>query len=112
VTGASAESAEAANALAWIAPQSADATRLVIRYRTDASFPATPADGLPLTEEVLTPGVGGGHVHSGLVNGTTYRYSLFTLDDAGNASLPVKLTSTPEAGLPGPVTNLERTDKK
>ncbi len=111
-TGASAFSAsgyDGGNALSWSHPSDPDATRLIVRYRTDGAYPATPADGLPLVDTVVS-GAGGSFDHTALTNGTSYSYSVFTVDGAGNASEPATAQATPAAAPPDPVENLRRAD--
>jgi chitodextrinase len=76
-------------ALAWTYPSSG-AARILVRYRTDGPFPAHPADGLAVAldgEARVT--------HTGLTNGTTYRYAAFAVDEAGNASVGATVEATP-----------------
>ena len=51
-------------------------------------------------------------LHTGLTNGTTHRYSVFVIDEWGNASGPTTVTATPQAPAEplGQVGNLRRTD--
>jgi len=110
VSSASAVAGDGFNTLGWTNPGNGDLERIVIRYRTDGSFPTSPVDGTPLYDAAAAPGAGEGHVHNGLTNGTTYSYSVFSIDSSGNASLPTNLTATPQAPPLGQVTNLRRTD--
>lgn len=98
--------------LNWTDPSGADASRVIVRYRTSGGYPLSPADGFPLFEGPVVPGGPRSHRHSGLSNGTAYSYSVFTVDAAGNASNPVSVQATPLApvGPPGQVQNLRRTD--
>lgn len=105
-------SATAGNAsvgLSWTDP-AGDATQIVIRFRTDGSFPVSPVDGIPLVSTASVPGTAGSFEHTGLTNGTTYRYAVFAIDAAGNASTAATVSATPESDPPDPVNNLRRAD--
>jgi hypothetical protein len=95
---------------AWTVPDEADVRRVVIRYRTDGTFPETPADGMPLYAGNASPGADGEFEHTGLAFGTTYAYSVFVIDASGNASEPETVAASPLGVPPGPVQNLRRTD--
>jgi hypothetical protein len=108
----SALAASAGNAtveLSWTDPAS-DATQIVIRFRTDGSLPVSPVDGMALVSTAAVPGSAGSFEHTGLSNGTTYRYAVFAIDAAGNASAAATVSATPESEPPDPVDNLRRTD--
>jgi len=99
-------------ALSWTNPSDSGAMRVVVRYSTGSSHPAYPDDGSPLIDRSATPGVADSVLHTGLTNGTTYRYSVFVFDEWGNASGPSMVTATPQAPVEplGQVGNLRRTD--
>lgn len=80
--------------LAWVIPPSG-AARVVIRYRTDGQYPASPADGFPAGSVSAGAGSPASFPHTGLTNGTTYRYSVFSIDDSGNASPAAQTQATP-----------------
>ena len=49
--------------------------------------------------------------HSGLTNGTSYRYSVFAIDSSGNVSLAAQAEGIPVDNVPpSEVLNLRRTD--
>ncbi len=110
VSSLAAAASDGSITLSWTDPTDADAARLVIRYRPDGVWPTTPVDGLPLVDTPVEHGDAGLYEHSGLVNGTNYRYSVFTVDAAGNVSVPATVESAPSAAPPDPVTNLRRAD--
>jgi chitodextrinase len=99
-------------ALSWSNPSESGAMRVVVRYSTGSSHPAHPDDGSPLIDRPATSGAADSVLHTGLTNGTTYRYSVFVIDEWGNASGPSTVTATPQAPVEplGQVGNLRRTD--
>jgi len=98
--------------LNWTNPAS-DLAGVVVRYRSDGKYPTSPADGLPVIARAATPGAGDSTTKTGLANGTTYWFSVFAVDAAGNASVPAQVQGTPaDLTLPGTVLNLRRTDKR
>ena len=108
--GLSAASGEDQNTLSWTNPTESGPLTVVIRYRDDGSFPVSPADGFPLHEGPATPGAADSYEHAGLASGTTYFYSVFVVDESGNASDPASAEATPELIPPDVVQNLRRTD--
>lgn len=111
-TGATATAGDGNVALSWTAPSAADTARIVVRWTTAATAPAHPSDGQALVDQAASPGGAGGSTHSGLTNGTTYRYAIFALDGAGNVSAAAVVSATPVAAAqpPDDVSNLTRTD--
>lgn len=99
-------------ALSWTNPTDSGPIQVVVRYSSGSGYPAHPNDGQPLVERSGTAGMADSLLHTGLVNGTTYRYSVFIVDRWGNASAPATVEATPQAAaVPlDPVTNLRRTD--
>ena len=99
--------------LSWTNPTDSGALRVVVRFSTGASAPLTPADGQPLIDRAATSGASDGVLHTGLTNGTTYRYSVFIIDASGNVSNPVSGSATPVPPvIPlGTVQNVRRTDR-
>jgi hypothetical protein len=74
--------------LEWKNPSDADLQEVRIRYSTTA-YPSYPAAGTPIENGnggvfSAMPDSVDSFLHQGLVAGTTYYYSLFTFDDAGN----------------------------
>jgi hypothetical protein len=82
--------------LSWANPSDPDFAGVVIRYRTDGTYPATETDGLPVGD---FKGLSGEKIqtdHNGLQNKVTYYYSAFTYDIHGNYSRTAKVSATPE----------------
>ncbi len=99
------------NVLSWTNPSDTDLDRIVVRVRTDGAYPTSPVDGEAVAEAAATPGAGDTANHSGLTNGTTYLYSVFAIDSAGNVSLAAQVAGTPVDNVgPSEVMNLRRTD--
>jgi len=98
------------SSLSWAVPNDPDISRVIVRYRTDGRFPETPADGLPLLDTDAVPGSDDQIDHTGLDQGTTYSYSVFTVDESGNASDPETVEVTPLGDPPGQVQGIHRTD--
>jgi hypothetical protein len=99
-------------ALSWTNPTDSGPLRVVVRFSTGPDNPTHPEDGQPLIDRPATVGAADGVLHTGLANGTTYRYSVFIVDEWGNASGPSTTEATPvPAAVPlDPVSNLRRTD--
>ena len=112
VTALTASAGDAEVTLAWTNPADSGALRVVVRFSTGTSFPAHPADGQPLIDRAATAGAADGVLHTGLANGTTYRYSVFVVDAWGNVASPTTASATPQpAVIPlGTVQNVRRTD--
>lgn len=99
------------NVLSWTNPADSDLARIVVRVRTDGLHPTSPLDGEGVSDSAATPGAGDTASHSGLVNGTTYLYSVFAIDSSGNVSLAAQAEGTPVDNIgPSEVMNLRRTD--
>lgn len=99
-------------ALAWTNPSNTDLATIVIRYRTDGSYPVSPVDGLPLVNAPGTPNGPGNYQHTGLIQGTTYHYSVFAIDTSENASDRVTVQATAAVAGPIQVQNVRRTDTR
>lgn len=89
--------------LSWINPSDSDFAGVVIRYRTDGTYPVTETEGLPVgdfkglpDEKVVTD-------HTGLQNKVTYYYAAFTYDIHGNYSRTAKVFATLD-GVEGEIT--------
>jgi len=110
-SGLSVASSESVNVLNWTNPSASDLARLIIRVRTDGVYPTSPLDGLGVSDSAATAGAGDTFTHSGLTNGTAYRYSLFAVDSAGNVSAGAQAEGIPVDNVPpAAVQNLRRTD--
>lgn len=74
------------NVLEWLNADGGPTTDTMLRFRTDGVAPTSTSDGTLLA---TVSGAGGAHgtfTHSALSNGTTYSYSAFRNDGAGNYS--------------------------
>jgi hypothetical protein len=97
--------------LSWTNSTSSDFTQTVIRYRTDGKYPVSPVDGFPVVTRTGAPGSVDSYVHTGLTNGTTYWYSAFAMDGAGNVAPAAKVSATAQdVTVPAAVQNLRRSD--
>lgn len=89
--------------LSWVAPSDPDFAGVVVRYRTDGTYPVTEMDGLPVGDFKALPGEKVQTDHIGLRNKVTYYYSAFTYDIHGNYSRTAKISATPEEGERAPL---------
>ena len=112
VSGLTALGVAPTTTLSWTNPSEPGPLTVVVRYRTDGQFPVSPVDGLPLVEMSVTSGSASLYEHTGLINGTTYSYSVFVVDDAGNASDRMSVAAAATLEPPGTVQNLKRADTK
>jgi hypothetical protein len=98
--------------LTWTYPDDADLEGVSVRYSTD-SYPATSKDGSPVENGaggVFTggPGTDTSFVHTDLVDGITYFYSLFAFDEVPYYSEPAQVEASPgDAVPPDPVADFE-----
>ena len=83
-----------ATILTWTNPAS-DVVANVVRYRTDGSYPTSPADGLPALSRDATSSSDVSFTHPGLIAGMTYSYAVFSVDASRNASDPAQIRATP-----------------
>lgn len=99
VTSASATAGSASVTLAWT-PPSTDFSSTEIRYNSitsgDCSYPTSTSD-TALTGVSSTAGTASTKSHTGLTDGTTYCYSIFAKDTAGNYSTAVQVSTTPSS---------------
>jgi C1A family cysteine protease len=93
VTGLTATPGDAAITLRWTNPQDADFTGVRIMYST-TSYPAGPMDG-EVANIGGTPAPVDSFVHTGLLNGTTYYYSVFASDEVPNYSEGASASAAP-----------------
>ena len=92
--------------LTWMNPSDADFEGVIIRRKT-ASFPANPTDGT-----FVYQGTAQSRTDSGLTDGITYRYRIFSFDEVPNYSSGVSDSTVPLDNLPpANVTNLIATAK-
>ncbi|MDO8585409.1 MAG: sugar-binding protein [Armatimonadota bacterium] len=85
VTGFSAAGGNAQVVLSWTNPSDSDFDGALIRYKT-GGYPADRTDGALVIDKAGSPGAGGSHTQTGLINGTTYYYSAWGHDSSGNYS--------------------------
>jgi hypothetical protein len=99
--------------LSWTNSSSVDFNRTIVRYRTDGKFPVSPVDGFAVVTKPGVPGSPDTFVHIGLTTGTTYSYSAFAVDAAGNAAADVNASATTQDAVgPAAVQNLRRNDRR
>jgi len=111
-TGFSGTGATAQATLNWTNSTSTDFAQTIIRYRTDGKYPTSPSDGFPVVVKAGAPGAADSYVHTGLTNGTTYYYSAFSQDTAGNVGSAAKTSVlVTDTTPPATVTNVRRTDR-
>lgn len=89
VSGFTATAGDGEIQLSWSNPDDPDFAGVVLVYRTDR-YPQAHDDGT----EIYT-GSGTSFTHTGLTNGTTYYYTIFTYDGALNYSNGVQANATP-----------------
>ena len=107
VTGFTADPGPEQVALSWTNPTDSDFAGVMIRFRTDGTYPQNYMDGTAVPNGnngkiTGSPGAAGSYVHSGLDPNLTYYYSIFTYDTAGNYSHTAHAYATP---LPTPPAN-------
>ncbi|MEO5657789.1 MAG: fibronectin type III domain-containing protein [Nitrospiria bacterium] len=90
-------------ALSWTNPADLDFAGVVVRYRTDGTYPVTETDGSPVGDFPGLPNAVVKTNHTGLQNKVTYYYSVFTYDTTGNYSRTSHSFATPDEGLDGAV---------
>jgi chitodextrinase len=111
-TGLAATASDRTISLTWTNPL-ADTSSVVVRYRADGRFPASPVDGFPIASRAATAGAAETQRHEGLVNGSGYWYGVFVVDGSGNASAPAQVQATPvDNAPPGAVGSAWRTDRR
>jgi hypothetical protein len=89
--------------LSWTNPADLDFAGVVVRYRTDGTYPVTETDGFSVGD---FPGLPNAFVktnHTGLQNKVTYYYSAFTYDTNGNYSRTARSFAMPDEGLDGTI---------
>jgi hypothetical protein len=98
VSGLAATPGDGQVSLSWTNPGDADLAGVKV-LRKPGSYPGSPTDGT-----VVYNGLGTSCVDTGLTNGTTYYYKLFTYDEVPNYSSGATITGRPvEPQVPGEV---------
>ncbi len=97
VVGFAAQPGNGQVGLSWTNPDDSDFVGTMVRYRTDGQYPLDHNDGTEICNETGAPGLSGGCTHENAQNGTTYFYSAFTYDAAGNYSQTAHVSATPMA---------------
>lgn len=88
-------STSGANKIEWVGPTAGSGITLKLCFSTSA-FPGTPASCTAAGNPGITANAKGSFTHSGLVDGTTYWYSLYVQNGA-NFSKAINLKATPQA---------------
>jgi hypothetical protein len=104
ISGVSATPGDNSVTLRWTNPADADFDHTLIRYSTDG-FPPGPDDGDPVDEDGKFPNAPAStdsFAHTGLVNGMTYYYALFTADEVPNYAVPQTVSGLPDDTDPPP----------
>ena len=81
--------------LSWTNPNDEDFAGVMIRYRTDGSYPLNYQDGELACDIVGNPGEADSYVLEGVENGVTYYFSAFSYDEIPNYTQTVHATATP-----------------
>jgi len=95
--------------LTWTNPPDADLAAVVVRRKTDR-YPADHTDGDLIYQDTSpTPGQAVSYTDTGLANGTTYYYAVFSRDAAGNWNVTVQAEKNADTAIPG-VTHIKAAD--
>ncbi len=81
------------NTLTWQNSSSPRTFGVLIKYKT-TGFPTGPNDGETLVDKLVQPGSSDNLVHTGLTNGVTYYYAIYSYDTEGRYSNPVMAKAT------------------
>jgi len=81
--------------LSWTNPTDADFKGVMLRYRTDGTYPTSKTDGTLATDQTGVRGAAQYFDHLSLTNGVTYYYSAFTYDTTLNYSSTAHTQATP-----------------
>ena len=95
VTGFTATPSSGRVSLSWTNPTDADFKGVMLRYRTDGTYPASKTDGVLAADRTGVPGATDYFDHLSLTNGVTYYYSAFTYDTTLNYSSTAHTQATP-----------------
>ncbi|MDO8588243.1 MAG: sugar-binding protein [Armatimonadota bacterium] len=99
ITNLSAAGGNAQIILSWRNPSDTDYTGAMVRYKT-SGYPVDRTDGPLVIDKTGSPGIDDNYTHTSLINGTTYYYSVWAHDSAGNYSV----SKTDVSGAPSGVT--------
>lgn len=81
-------------ALSWVNPNDSDLAGIIVR-RSSSTYPI-----FPNSDDLVYNGLNNSVIDTSLSNGTTYYYSVFTYDKAGNQNMnPMQAYTTPSAGI-------------
>ncbi len=80
--------------LSWTNPSDPDFVGVVIRYRTDGTYPTTETDGSPLGDFKSLPDQRMSTAHTGLEGGVLYSYSAFSYNAQGVFSRTAHASAT------------------
>lgn len=94
VTGLAAAPADSRVTLTWTNPADADFAGVTVVQKDGTTAPATTADGT-----TRYTGTGQSVTVTGLTNGASYSFAVFTRNTAGDVSSPATLTSSPVPAL-------------
>ena len=94
--------------LSWTNPSDSDFAGVMIRYRTDGTYPQTKDDGLPVPNGnggkiAGSPGQSMSYVHTNLDSETHYYYSAFSYDTSNNYSQTAHADAQPLSSNNAPV---------
>src|SRR4029078_2128820 len=78
--------------ISWHNPSSSFTGTMI---RTGPSWPADWADGTLVVDRAASPNSDDNYTITGLANGSTYKYTLFSHDNAGHYGVKVGATGTP-----------------
>jgi hypothetical protein len=105
VTGLLATSGAGEITLSWTNPMDSDFAGVMIRYRTDGTFPQNTTDGLPIPNGndgriAGSSGQSMSYVHSNLDSTKSYYYSAFSYDTSNNYSQTAHAFAQPLSSEP------------
>lgn len=81
--------------LSWTNPTDSDFKGVMLRYRTDGTYPVSKTDGMLAVDRIEIAGAKDYFEHLNLTNGTTYYYSAFSYDTSQNYSSTARAQAMP-----------------